>query len=56
MIAVFLYTFLLSAIIGMTLLALKKVKLKDTVPMAPFAFLGISIQVKAASTLEMAIP
>lgn len=35
------YTFLFSALIGIILLATKKAKLKDSLPMAPFAFAGV---------------
>ena len=40
-IAVLFYTFLSSAILGLALLLTKKAKMKDTVPLAPFAFIGI---------------
>jgi len=40
---VFFYSFLFSAIGGIGLLALRKAKLKDSIPMAPFAFLGVVV-------------
>ncbi len=40
-ISVLLYTFLVSAVAGVVLLVLQKVKLKDSVPLAPFAFMGV---------------
>ncbi len=38
--SVFFFTFMIVAIAGFFLIMLKKVTLKDTVPLAPFAFLG----------------
>ena len=38
------YTFVLSAITGVILLAARKIHIKDSVPMAPFAFLGAGIE------------
>lgn len=38
------YTFLSSAVVGIVLLILKKAGLKDTVPMAPFACVGIAVK------------
>lgn len=43
-IPVMFYTFLISAIVGIVLLCMRKAKLKDSVPMAPFAFLGMTVQ------------
>lgn len=43
-ISVMFYTFLISAIVGIVLLCIKKAKLNDSVPMAPFAFLGMTFQ------------
>lgn len=42
--AVMTCSFLASATVGIVLLILKKVKLKDSVPMAPFAFAGVAVQ------------
>lgn len=42
--AVMTCSFLASAAVGVVLLILKKVKLKDSVPMAPFAFSGVAVQ------------
>ena len=38
------YTFFASALIGVVFLAFKKAKLKDSLAMAPFAFVGILIE------------
>ena len=38
------YTFFVSAVVGIILLITKKAGLKDSVPMAPFAFCGIAIE------------
>lgn len=38
--SVMLFSFIYSAIIGLALMAFKKVKAKDTIPMAPFVFLA----------------
>jgi len=38
------YTFLISAIVGIFLLITRKAKLKDSIPMAPFAFAGVAIE------------
>lgn len=43
-ISTMLYTFLLSAIVGIVLLMTKKVSLHDTMPLAPFALGGILIK------------
>lgn len=37
-----LYTFFVSAVVGLILLLLRKVKMKDSVPLAPFAFIGVA--------------
>lgn len=42
--AVMTCSFLASAAVGVVLLIIKKVKLKDSVPMAPFAFSGVAVQ------------
>ena len=39
--SVMLYAFLYSAIIGIVLIFIKKLKLKDSLPMAPFALAGL---------------
>lgn len=38
------YTFLFSAVVGIILLATKKAKMKDSLPMAPFAFVGVVVE------------
>ena len=38
------YTFFASAIVGIILLLTKKAGLKDSVPMAPFAFVGVVVE------------
>ena len=43
-IATLFYTFVVSAVVGIVLLLMKKVKLRDSVPMAPFAFAGVAIE------------
>lgn len=43
-IPVMFYTFFISAIVGIILICTRKAKLKDSVPMAPFAFLGMATQ------------
>lgn len=43
-ISTLLYTFLASALVGIVLLLFGKVKLKDSVPLAPFAFLGVALE------------
>lgn len=43
-IATMFYTFLFSAIGGIGLLIAKKAGLKDSIPMAPFAFVGVAVE------------
>lgn len=43
-IATLFYTCLISAVFGIVLLIIKKAKLTDSIPMAPFAFIGVAIE------------
>ena len=43
-ISTLLYTFLISAFVGLGMLLFGKAKLKDSVPLAPFAFLGVALE------------
>ncbi len=42
--SVMMYSFLISAMVSLALLILKRVKLKGSLPMAPFAFLGVATE------------